>query len=144
MGKTSSEAALFRTFHQMVDKQVREDLFERILSMQLNGTHNKFEELCIVVLAHVASGKIPPSVGDACRDLMALILHSISLRTMKKKAQTEEELAGAVAASLRISRRKLKQLDGVAKSRVSDLTMEALEATMAKDPTILTADEGDE
>jgi hypothetical protein len=126
MPKLSNEASLFRAFHMTVPEEVREELFNRIMDMHIKGNQNKFEELCVLVLAYVASGKIPPSVGATCRDLLALVLHSISMRALKAKGQTDAELATAVANSINAAKDQVRMLEqDVLKSDV--LTMEDLE-----------------
>lgn len=133
MAVKSQEAQLFRAFHQAVPKAVREELYNSIVSVHVKGNQNKFEDLCILVLAYVASGKIPPAVADSCRDLLALVLHSISLRTMKMKGAAEKDVATAVAQSLKAAQKEVKRLEhDIVRSDV--VTLDELEARVAKAP----------
>lgn len=110
MKTTSDDAVLFRTFHAVVPEEVREELYKDILKMSLDKDYD-FERLVVKVLALVAGGKIPPSVGAVCRDLLALVLHSLTLSKFARDGRTGADVAGAVSVALKDAKRQLKQLE---------------------------------
>lgn len=109
--KGSADASAFREYYSNVSAKVRKEIYEEILSCEVNGDPDAFERLAVRILAYTASGRLYPAQAKACHDILALISHSIVARKVqttsltitaevKRTLQQGERLKNAVTKKL--------------------------------------------
>ena len=103
--KTSPGAASYRAYYDNVPAEVREEIYLKILSCEVNGDANAFESLTVLILAYTASGRLYPEQSKACHDLLALISHSI----ISRKTQTTSVTLTAQVTQTLAQAKKLKK-----------------------------------
>lgn len=111
MKRSNGEAAAFRAYHIEVPEEIRKDIYADIMSCEVNGSSDAFEDLTKKILAYTASGYLLPSQASACHDLLALISHSIvSRKTSTARVTISAEVSKNIAAAERLTKQAAKAL----------------------------------